>query len=157
MAGVNFAALLGNVGRDPEIRQLNSGAPVASFSLATSETWKDRTTGERKERTEWHQVVCFNEGLCKVIEKYVRKGSKLFVKGIIRTRKWQAQDGGDRWTTEIHLSGFDGQLVLVDRASGDRPPPADTPGEGAGPGYGGGSDASQGAAQADDVDDEIPF
>lgn len=162
MAGVNFAILLGHVGRDPEIRSTTNGGKVASFSLATSEQWKDRVTGEKKERTEWHQVVVFSEGLVGVVERYVRKGSKLFVKGPIRTRKWQDRDGNDRYTTEIVLSGFDAQIQLLDSQGSGRPPPADEGSYGGGSGGGGaagpGSGASDGwGAGSGDLDDEVPF
>lgn len=159
MTGVNFAVLEGFVGADPEIRETRDGRPVAQFRLATGETWKDRATGERRERTEWHTVVVFSEGLCSVVERFVRKGSRVFVSGPIRTRSWEGQDGIKRWTTEIHLSGFNAQLVLCDRAGGaGKPPPATDPGDGYGPGHepaaagGGMTDADRRA-----LDDEIPF
>ena len=123
MSGLNKVMLIGNVGKDPEVRRLNSGDPVVSFSLATSETWRDKSTGERMERTEWHNIVIFNEGLCKIAEEYVKKGSKLFVEGKMQTRKWQDQSGADRYTTEIVLQKYQGMLVLLsDRSAGASEP-----------------------------------
>ena len=117
MAGsVNKAILIGNLGKDPEVRRLNSGDQVVSFSLATSETWRDKTSGERKERTEWHNVVIFNENLGKIAEQYCKKGSKIYIEGQIQTRKWQDQSGADRYTTEIVLQRFRGELTLLDFA-----------------------------------------
>lgn len=120
MAGsVNRVILVGNVGADPEIKRLQSGSPIANLRIATSETWKDRS-GERKEKTEWHTVICFNEGLCKIIEQYVKKGSKLYVEGSLQTRKWQDQSGNDRYSTEVVLQSFGGTLTLLDSPSSDR-------------------------------------
>lgn len=122
MAGsVNRVILVGNVGADPEIKRLQSGSPIANLRIATSETWKDRS-GERKEKTEWHTVICFNEGLCKIIEQYVKKGSKLYVEGSLQTRKWQDQSGNDRYSTEVVLQSFGGTLTLLDSPSSDRQP-----------------------------------
>jgi single-strand DNA-binding protein len=119
MAGsVNKVILVGNLGKDPEVRRLNSGDPVVSFTLATSETWRDKTTGERKERTEWHNVVIFNENLGKIAEQYCKKGSKVYVEGQLQTRKWQDQSGQDRYTTEVVLTRFRGELTLLDSRSG---------------------------------------
>ena len=122
MSSVNKAILVGSVGKDPEVRRTNSGDPIVSFSLATSENWRDKTSGERKERTTWHNVVIFNEGLAKIAESYVKKGSKLFVEGAIQTRKWQDQSGADRYTTEIVLQKYQGTLVLLSErsATGDQ-------------------------------------
>lgn len=147
MAGsINKVVLLGNLGKDPEVRRLNSGKPVVSFSVATSETWKDKNSGERKEKTEWHNVVIFNEGLAGVAEKYLRKGSKVYLEGQLQTRKWQDQSGQDRYTTEIVLQNFRGELVLLgDKAEGGQP--AST--KAAAP--------EQGGSYADDLSDEIPF
>ena len=117
---LNRAILVGNVGKDPEIRHTQSGDRIASFSLATSESWKDKTTGERKESTDWHNVVVFNQNLIPVIEQYVKKGSKVSIEGKIKTRKYQDRDGADRWATEIVIGRFDGGLALRDR----RPAPA---------------------------------
>jgi single-strand DNA-binding protein len=109
---INRAILLGNVGRDPEIRTTNSGDRVASFSIATSESWKDKQTGERKETTDWHNIVCFNQNLIPIIEQYVKKGSKVSIEGAIKTYKYQDRDGSDRWKTEIVIGRFDGRLGL---------------------------------------------
>lgn len=164
MAGMNMAVLMGHAGRDPEITALTSGGSIARFSLATSETWRDKASGERKERTEWHNVVVFNEGLVGVVEKYVKKGSQLMVRGAIRTRKWQDKDGKDRWSTEIHLSGFDASLVLCGKGdgSGRPPPPDDDPRAQRGGDQGdlpltGGSKQGRPAPGDGDFDDEIPF
>lgn len=145
MAGsLNRAMLIGNVGNDPEFRTTESGAKVANFSLATSESWKDKNTGEKKERTEWHRVVVWNDGLIGVIEKYVKKGSKVYIEGEIQTRKWE-KDGIDRYSTEIILTGFNGKLVLLGDGSGGGKI-ADTNDNASRPG----NDQSR-------LDDEIPF
>jgi len=143
MAGsLNRVQLIGNVGADPEIRSVNSGK-VANFRIATSETWKDKNTGEKKERTEWHSIVVWNDGLVGVIEKYVKKGSKVMIEGQLQTRKWE-KDGVDRYTTEVVLQGFGGSLLLLgDGGGGGRPPPADQPPDGPG--------------GQRELDDEIPF
>jgi len=122
MAGsVNKVILVGNLGKDPEVRRLNSGDQVVSFTLATSENWRDKNSGERKERTEWHNVVIFNENLGKVVEQYCKKGSKVYVEGQLQTRKWQDKDGNDRYTTEVVLQRFRGELTLLDsRGGGER-------------------------------------
>ncbi len=122
MAGsVNVVMLLGNVGKDPEIRTLNGGDRVANFSIATSESWTDKQSGEKKEKTEWHNVVVFNDGLVGVIERYVTKGSKVHVSGSLQTRKWQDKDGNDKYSTEVVLSKFRGELTLCgDGGGGDR-------------------------------------
>ncbi|MEE2567647.1 single-stranded DNA-binding protein [Hyphobacterium marinum] len=161
MAGsVNKVILVGNLGRDPEIRRLNSGDPVANLRIATSETWRDKSSGERKEKTEWHNVVIFNENLCKVAENYLRKGSKVYIEGSLQTRKWQDQSGQDKYTTEVVLQKFRGELQMLDSR-----------GEGGGGGggydsgdsYSGGGGRSQGGSgpkenfRNDDLDDEIPF
>lgn len=120
MAGsVNKATILGNVGKDPEIRTTQSGGKIASLTIATSESWKDRNSGERKERTEWHRVAIMSAPLAEVVEKYVKKGSKLYLEGQLQTRKWTDQSGQDRYTTEIVISGFGGQLVMLDGRSSD--------------------------------------
>jgi len=111
---VNKAILIGNVGSEPEVKFLKSGKPVANFSLATSESWRDQHSGERKERTEWHRVCVFNEGLVKVIEQYVHKGTKLYIEGQIQTRQWEDQTGNKRFSTEIVLQGFNASLTLLD-------------------------------------------
>lgn len=121
MAGsVNKAILVGNVGADPEIRRLQNGNAIANLRIATSEQWRDKNTGERKERTEWHSVVVFTEGLVKVVEQYVKKGAKLYIEGQLQTRKWQDQSGNDRYSTEIILQGFNAVLTMLD-GPGDKP------------------------------------
>jgi single-strand DNA-binding protein len=167
MAGsVNKVILIGNLGKDPEIRRTQDGRPIANFSVATSESWRDKATGERKEKTEWHRVVIFNEGLCRIAEQYLKKGSKVYLEGQLQTRKWQDQSGQDKYSTEVVLQGFNSQLTMLDRA-------------GAGGGSSGGSDfgsdegggdfgsagpsarekkpAMAGAGKRADMDDEIPF
>ena len=114
MASVNKVILIGNLGCDPEVRTFQNGGKVAELRLATSETWKDKQTGEKKERTEWHTVKVFSEGLANVAERYLRKGSKVYVEGQLQTRKWQDQSGADRYSTEIVLQGFNAQMVLLD-------------------------------------------
>ena len=121
MAGsVNKVILVGNVGKDPEIRRTQDGRPIANLSLATSETWRDKSTGERKEKTEWHRVVIFSEPLCKVVEQYVKKGSKLYIEGALQTRKWTDQSGAEKYSTEVVLQGFNGTWTMLDGASGGR-------------------------------------
>jgi single-strand DNA-binding protein len=122
MASVNKVILVGNLGADPEIRRTQDGRPIANLRLATSETWRDKNTGERRERTEWHRVVIFSEGLAKVAEQYLTKGARIYVEGQLQTRKWQDQQGQDRYSTEVVLQGFNSQLVMLDRAqNGDAP------------------------------------
>lgn len=111
---VNRVILIGNLGKDPEIRRMTSGDPVASFSVATSEKWRDKASGEMKEKTEWTNVVVFNKNIAEVVEKYVRKGSKVYVEGQLQTRKWQDKDGADRYSTEVVLQNFRGELVMLD-------------------------------------------
>jgi single-strand DNA-binding protein len=119
MAGsINKVILVGNLGKDPEIRRTQDGRPVANLRVATSETWRDKTSGEKRERTEWHSVVIFSEGLCRVAEQYLRKGSKVYLEGQLQTRKWQTQDGQERYTTEVVLQNFSSQMVLLDRPGG---------------------------------------
>ncbi|HAK62229.1 MAG: single-stranded DNA-binding protein [Pseudomonadota bacterium] len=121
MAGsVNKVILVGNLGADPEIRRTQDGRPIANLRIATSESWKDRNTGERREKTEWHRVVIFNEGLCRVVEQYLRKGSKVYLEGQLQTRKWQDQSGQDRYSTEVVLQGFNSVLTMLDSAGGGR-------------------------------------
>tara|TARA_R110002072_G_scaffold143659_2_gene289658 strand:+ start:1643 stop:2146 length:504 start_codon:yes stop_codon:yes gene_type:complete len=167
MAGsVNKVILVGNLGRDPEMRRLNSGDPVANLRIATSESWRDKSSGERKEKTEWHNVVIFNENLCKVAENYLRKGSKVYIEGSLQTRKWQDQQGQDKYTTEIVLQKFRGELQMLD-SKGDGGGGGGYESGGSG-GYssgsgGGGGGRSQGGSgpkedfRNDDLDDEIPF
>ena len=161
MAGsVNKVILVGNLGADPEIRRTEDGRPVANLRVATSESWKDKTTGERRERTEWHRVVIFNENLCKIAEQYLKKGSKVYLEGQLQTRKWQDKDGQDRYSTEVVLQGFNSQLTMLDRAGGAGAGASDN-----GSGEFGSSGplrerrpAMAGAgAKRDDMDDEIPF
>lgn len=127
MSGVNKAIIVGNLGKDPEIRRLTNGEPVVNFSVATSESWKDKKSGERMERTEWHRIAIFNESLAKVAEQYLRKGSKVYLEGSIQTRKWTDKDGIEKFSTEIILGRFNGTLVLLDSknsngANEDGPP-----------------------------------
>ena len=127
MTGVNKVILIGNLGRDPEVRHTQSGDPIVHLSVATSESWKDKESGERRERTEWHRVVIFNENICRIAEQYLHKGSKVYLEGQLATRKWTDQDGVERYTTEIVLQRYRGALVLLDRREGSGPPPADSP------------------------------
>jgi single-strand DNA-binding protein len=165
MAGsVNKVILIGNLGADPEIRTLNSGDRVANLRIATSETWRDRGSGERKERTEWHRVVIFNDNLVKVAESYLRKGSKVYVEGALQTRKWTDQSGQEKFSTEIVLQKFRGELTMLDGRGGDAG--GDEGGYGGGYSGGGGGGFSSGPRQQSsapredfsaDLDDEIPF
>ncbi|MGZ3404709.1 MAG: single-stranded DNA-binding protein [Phenylobacterium sp.] len=158
MAGsVNKVILIGNLGADPEIRSLNSGDRVANLRVATSETWRDRGSGERKEKTEWHRVVVFNENIVKVCEQYLRKGAKIYLEGAIQTRKWTDQSGAEKYSTEIVLQKFRGELTMLDGRG-------DNEGAGEGGGYNGGFSsgprAQSSAPREDfsaDLDDEIPF
>ena len=151
MAGsVNKVVLIGNLGRDPEVRRLSSGDPVVNLSVATSESWRDKASGERKERTEWHRVVIFNENLAKVAEQYLHKGSKVYLEGQLQTRKYTDKDGAEKYTTEVVLQRFRGELVMLDsRGDSDR---AERPAM-AGAGEGSRSFERAGA----ELDDEIPF
>ena len=165
MAGsVNQVSLVGNLGKDPEIRRTQDGRPIANLSVATSETWRDKATGERKEKTEWHRVVIFNEGLCKVAEQYLKKGAKIYVEGALQTRKWTDQSGVEKYSTEVVLQGFNSTLTMLDGRSG---------GGGGGsfgdePGGDFGSSgpvssaprrpvAAGGGGRNSDMDDDIPF
>ncbi|CCD97140.1 Single-stranded DNA-binding protein controls activity of RecBCD nuclease [Bradyrhizobium sp. ORS 375] len=119
MAGsVNKVILVGNLGKDPEIRRTQDGRPIANLSIATSETWRDKGTGERKEKTEWHRVVIFNEGLCKVAEQYLKKGAKVYIEGALQTRKWTDQQGVEKYSTEVVLQGFNSTLTMLDGRGG---------------------------------------
>src|SRR5436190_8143546 len=119
MAGsVNKVILVGNLGKDPEIRRTQDGRPIANLSVATSETWRDKNSGERKEKTEWHRVVIFSEGLCKIAEQYLKKGAKVYIEGQLQTRKWQDKEGQDRYSTEVVLQGFNSQLTMLDSRGG---------------------------------------
>ena len=183
MAGsVNKVIIVGNLGRDPESRSFQNGGKVVNLRIATSETWKDRNSGERKEKTEWHSVAIFNEGLANVAEKYLRKGSKVYIEGQLQTRKWQDQSGNDRYSTEVVLQGFNGNLTMLDGPGGAQG--GGGAGGGAGGdwgaddfGGGGGGGASGGGARGgsgggnqgtrggfnqgggfgDDLDDDVPF
>ena len=168
MAGsVNKVILVGNLGADPEVRNFQNGGKVVNIRIATSETWRDKLSGERKERTEWHSVAIFNENLAKVAEQYLKKGSKVYVEGQLETRKWQDQSGADRYTTEVVLRAFRGELTLLDSRN-DRPGGGDersydeVPAAGGRAASGGGAArGGQGGAPAGagrgDMDDEIPF
>ncbi|MBB6487449.1 single-strand DNA-binding protein [Rhizobium lusitanum] len=188
MAGsVNKVILIGNLGADPEIRRTQDGRPIANLNIATSETWRDRNSGERKEKTEWHRVVIFNEGLCKVAEQYLKKGAKVYIEGALQTRKWQDQNGQDKYSTEIVLQGFNSTLTMLDgRGEGGGSDGGGRGGRGGGDfggGYGGGDyggddygqSSSQGSSRGGggnrgggsqsggggnfsrDLDDDIPF
>ena len=165
MAGsVNKVILIGNLGRDPEVRSTQDSMKIVQLSIATSESWKDKMSGERKDKTEWHRVVIFNERLAEVAEKFLKKGSKVYVEGQLQTRKWTDKDGLEKYTTEVVLSRFRGELTMLDGRSdgGGMGGGGGYGGESAGGGYGGGGGASGGRAKApaggpDDMDDEIPF
>ncbi|GAB5469759.1 MAG: hypothetical protein Kilf2KO_27890 [Rhodospirillales bacterium] len=158
MAGsVNKVILVGNLGRDPEVRSLQNGGRVANLSVATSESWKDRNSGERREKTEWHRVVVFNENIVKVCENYLKKGAKIYIEGQIETRKWQDQSGQERYSTEVVLRPYRGELTMLDSRSGGGM------GQGGGSGFddrgGGGFDDRAGgpAGGPEPLDDDIPF
>ncbi len=149
MAGsVNKVILVGNLGRDPEVRRMTSGDPVVNLSVATSESWRDKASGERKEKTEWHRVVIFSEPLAKVAEQYLRKGSKVYLQGQLQTRKWTDKDGVEKYSTEVVLNRFNSELVLLD-AKGE--------GGGARAGGTGGAGEAPGSFDRSEMDDEIPF
>src|SRR3954465_6216890 len=152
MAGsVNKVILVGNLGKDPEVRRMTSGDPVVNLSIATSETWRDKASGEKKEKTEWHRVVIFNKNLADVAEKYLKKGAKVYVEGQLQARKWTDKDGAEKYSTEVVLQNFRGELTMLDGRSGG--------GEGGGFGGGGSRGAGEAPAsfQRDEMDDEIPF
>ncbi|WP_379552304.1 single-stranded DNA-binding protein [Qipengyuania sp. DGS5-3] len=172
MAGsLNKVMLIGNLGQDPEVRSFQNGGKVCNLRIATSETWKDRNTGERQERTEWHTVAIFSEGLVNVCENYLKKGSKVFIEGKLQTRKWQDQNGQDRYSTEVVLRGFDGTLTMLDgrqggggaqggggQSGGGSGGGWNQGGGGPGGGQGGGNQGgSGGGSNYDDLDDDIPF
>jgi len=163
MAGsVNKVILVGNLGKDPEVRRMQDGRPVVNMSVATSESWRDKATGERKEKTEWHRVVIFNEGLAKIAEQYLKKGSKVYLEGALQTRKWTDQQGIEKYSTEVVLQGFNSALTMLDRAGGSG---------GGGGDYGDSGDFGSsrpaarerapamagGGGKRGDLDDEIPF
>lgn len=153
MAGsINKVILIGNIGADPDIKRTQDGRPIGNLSVATSDTWKDKNTGERKEKTEWHRVVVFNEGLCRVIENYVKKGSKVYIEGQLQTRKWQDNEGKDRWSTEVVLQNYNGVLTMLD----GRPDGAKSDNQGGSyQEQSGGSSGSH--MQGGDISGEIPF
>jgi single-strand DNA-binding protein len=158
MAGsVNKVILVGNLGKDPEIRRTQDGRPIANLSVATSESWRDKATGERKEKTEWHRVVIFNEGLCKIAEQYLKKGAKVYLEGQLQTRKWQDKDGNDKYSTEVVLQGFNSQLTMLDGRSGggagETPDNDDFGSRGATAAR----KPAMAGAKRGDMDDEIPF
>lgn len=168
MAGsVNKVILIGNLGRDPEVRTFQNGGKVCNLRIATSENWKDRNTGERRERTEWHTVAIFNEALVRLAEQYLRKGSKVYLEGKLETRKWQDQSGQDRYSTEVVLRPYAGEMTFLDSRDGGGGGGGGNYGGGQGGGYGGdyggdygGGSAPQGQPQGGpsrDIDDEIPF
>ena len=174
MAGsLNKVMLTGNLGADPEIRSFQNGGKVANLRIATSETWKDRNTGERQERTEWHTVAIFSEGLVGVVERFLRKGSKVYIEGQLQTRKWQDQSGNDRYSTEVVIRGMNGSLTMLDGAQGGSGGGGGQRGGGSswdqggggssgswnqgGESSGGGARSSGGGSNYDDLDDDIPF
>jgi single-strand DNA-binding protein len=159
MAGsVNKVILVGNLGADPEVRRTQDGRPIVNLRVATSETWRDKNTGERREKTEWHRVVIFSEGLAKIAEQYLKKGSKVYLEGALQTRKWQDKDGQDRYSTEVVLQGFNSALTMLDRAGGGA---GSDNGDFGSPGPTASRERKPAMAGAggkrDDMDDEIPF
>jgi len=147
MAGsVNKVLLIGNLGSDPEVRRTQDGKPVVNLSIATSETWRDKNTGERKEKTEWHRVVIWNEGLCGVAEKYLQKGAKVYIEGALQTRKWQDKDSHDKYSTEVVLNGYGGVLTMLDK-----------PGEKSEPDNGYAAATGRSQPKHDDPSRDIPF
>jgi len=165
MAGsVNKVILVGNLGKDPEIRRTQDGRPIANLSIATSETWRDKNTGERKEKTEWHRVVIFNEGLCKVAEQYLKKGAKVYIEGALQTRKWTDQSGVEKYSTEVVLQGFNSTLTMLDGRGGGSG--GGSFGDEAGGDFGSSGPVSSaprrpvaagGGGRNSDMDDDIPF
>ncbi|AKI00615.1 single-strand binding protein [Hoeflea sp. IMCC20628] len=175
MAGsVNKVILIGNLGADPDIKRTQDGRPIANLSIATSDSWRDKNTGERREKTEWHRVVIFNEGLCKIAENYLKKGSKVYIEGQLQTRKWTDQSGQDKYSTEVVLQGFNGNLTMLDGRSeggggsgggvsrggdfgGGSSSGGDRGGSGGGNQSGGGFGGGAGGGSSRDLDDDIPF
>lgn len=164
MAGsVNKVILVGNLGRDPEVKQLPSGSSIANLSVATSETWRDKNSGERKEKTEWHRVVVFSEGLVRICEQYLKKGSKVYLEGQLETRKWQDKDGNDKYSTEVVLRNFNSTLTMLDSRNegGERGAYDQDRGGSGGYSRGGGKSSGRGEkedfSRGADFDDEIPF
>jgi single-strand DNA-binding protein len=168
MAGsVNKVILVGNLGKDPEIRRTQDGRPIANLSIATSDTWRDKATGERKEKTEWHRVVIFSEPLCKIVEQYLKKGAKVYIEGALQTRKWTDQSGVEKYSTEVVLQGFNSTLTMLDGRSGGGGGnfgSDDQVGGGGGGDFGAGGPSSAAPRRAvaagarnSDMDDDIPF
>jgi single-strand DNA-binding protein len=166
MAGsVNKVILIGNLGADPEIRRTQDGRPVANLRIATSESWRDKNTGERREKTEWHRVVIFNEGLCKIVEQYLKKGSKVYLEGALQTRKWTDKDGNEKYTTEVVLQGFNSSLTMLDGRGGGGGGASEGGDDfgASGSGFSGGGGGRRqpamagGGKNSDMGDDEIPF
>ena len=158
MAGsVNKVILIGNLGADPEIRRTQDGRPIANLRVATSESWRDKATDERKEKTEWHRVVIFNEGLCKIAEQYLKKGSKVYLEGALQTRKWQDKDGQDKYSTEVVLQGFNSQLTMLDTRGGGAGGSAEEGEHFGSPGPTASRKPAMAGGRRDDMDDEIPF
>jgi single-strand DNA-binding protein len=163
MAGsVNKVILVGNLGKDPEIRRTQDGRPIANLSVATSDSWRDKATGERKEKTEWHRVVIFNEGLCKIAEQYLKKGAKVYIEGQLQTRKWTDQAGVEKYSTEVVLQGFNSSLTMLDGRSGGGGGSSgsdDSSGDFGSGGPSGGTPrrAVAAGARSSDMDDDIPF
>ncbi|MEQ8741772.1 single-stranded DNA-binding protein [Parasphingorhabdus sp.] len=170
--GINKVIIVGNLGKDPEVRTFANGGKVCNFSVATSESWKDKQTGERKEKTEWHNISIYNEGLAGVAEKYLRKGSKVYLEGKLQTRKWQDQSGNDRYSTDVVLQGFDAKMEMLDSKPGGGQGGGSNDGWGGGQSGGssgggsndswgqggGGSGGGQGGGAFDsDLDDDVPF
>jgi single-strand DNA-binding protein len=166
MAGsVNKVILVGNLGKDPEVRRMQNGNPVVNLTVATSDTWRDKGTGERKEKTEWHRVVIFSEGLAKVAEQYLKKGAKVYIEGALQTRKWTDPQGAEKYTTEIVLQGFNSTLTMLDGRSGGGSGGGGYGGDDMGDSFGGGQSsappqrrvAAAPAGGRSDMDDDIPF
>lgn len=170
MAGsVNKVILIGNLGKDPEIRRTQDGRPIANLRVATTETWRDKASGEKREKTEWHSVVIFNEGLCRVAEQYLKKGAKVYIEGQLQTRKWQGQDGQDKYSTEVVLQNFNGTLTMLDSRAGggggasaglyedDQQAYGVSSGNGDGARRGGRPSGGKGGNFDKKIDDEIPF
>jgi single-strand DNA-binding protein len=156
MSSLNKVMLIGNLGRDPEVKSFTNGGRIANLRIATSETWKDKATGERKEKTEWHSVVLQSDGLVSVAERYLRKGSKVYIEGQLRTRKWQDKDGNDRYTTEVTVGGFGGVLTMLD-GQGDAPRSEPDGSRGHAVADARAEFAKTMADLDDDLDDEVPF
>jgi single-strand DNA-binding protein len=154
--GINKVILIGNLGADPETRAMPSGTTVANLRVATSESWRDKASGERKEKTEWHRVVIFNEGLCRIAEQYLKKGSKIYLEGQLQTRKWQDQSGQERYSTEVVLQGFNSQLTMLDGKSGGGGEGRESAGASSGD-FGRSGPLAGGRSFDKELDDEIPF